>query len=63
MADHEQMNAFYIKKLSETLIEKGYEHVEYIPTTNKGYRANGERHPHSWVIVDKKDLIKWMFNE
>ncbi|WP_150546743.1 hypothetical protein [Mesonia oceanica] len=63
MADYEQMNAFYIKKLSENLIEKGYEHVEYIPTTNKGYRANGERHPHSWAIVDKKDLIKWMLNE
>jgi len=63
MADYEQMNAFYIKKLSESLIEKGYESVEYIPTTDKGYRANGERHPHSWAIVDKNDLINWMLNE
>ena len=29
-------------------------------TEKKGYRANGDRHPHSWSIVDKKELIKWM---
>lgn len=63
MADYGQMNAFYIKKLSESLTQKGYESVEYIPTTDKGYRANGERHPHSWSIVDKKDLINWILNK
>lgn len=63
MADYDQMNAFYIKKLYESLIEKGYESVEYIPTVNKGYRANGVRHPHSWAIVDKVDLVNWMLNE
>ncbi|MFS4493882.1 hypothetical protein [Maribacter sp. 2308TA10-17] len=57
MAGYEQMNAFYIKKLSERLLEKEFEHVEYIPTINKGYRANGERHLHSWTIVDKDGLI------
>lgn len=63
MADYDQMNAFYIEKLSKSLLEKGYENVEYIPTANKGYRANGERHPHSWAIVDKNDLINWILNE
>lgn len=62
MADYKQMNAFYIEKLAKSLTLKGYESVEYIPTTDKGYRANGERHPHSWSIVDKKDLINWMLN-
>lgn len=60
MFDFEQTNAFYIKKLSENLFEQGFQNVEYIPTTNKGYRSTGERHPHSWSIVDKKDLITWM---
>ncbi len=60
---YEQINAFYIKKLAESLLEKGYESVEYIPTSNKGYRSNGERHPHSWTIVDKKGLIKWILSE
>lgn len=63
MADYEQMNAFYIKKLSESLTQKGFESVEYIPTTDRGYRANGERHPHSWSIVDKKDLVNWILNK
>ena len=63
MADYEQMNAFYIKKLSESLTEQGFDNVEYIPTKNKGYRANGDRHPHSWGIVDKKELFDWMLNK
>ena len=60
MADYDQMNAYYIKRLSESLKKSGFRSVEYIPTQNKGYRANGERHPHSWSIIDKKELIKWM---
>lgn len=63
MVDYEQMNAYYIEKLYESLKRKGFENVEYIPTKNKGYRANGERHPHSWTIVDKSDLINWMLKK
>ncbi len=63
MADYDQMNAYYIKRLSERLKRAHFSHVEYIPTINKGFRANGERHPHSWTIVDKKKLIDWMLNE
>lgn len=63
MVDYQQMNAFYIKKLSESLKIKGFEKIEYIPTENKGYRSDGERHPHSWAIVDKNDLINWMLTK
>nr|WP_315172061.1 hypothetical protein [uncultured Flavobacterium sp.] len=59
-ADYDQMNAFYIKKLYERLKESGFKQVENITTKNKGYRSNGERHPHSWSIVDKNDLIQWI---
>jgi len=62
-ADYDQMNAYYIKKLSECLKDSGFNKVEYIPTKNKGYRANGERHPHSWSIVDKVELLQWMLEE
>lgn len=59
--DYEDLNAFYLKKLSRKLkFEFENKNIELIETENKGYRANGERHPHSWRIVDKKDLIKWM---
>lgn len=35
MADYEQMNAFYIKRLSEQLTAKNFKHVTYIPTEKK----------------------------
>ncbi len=59
--DFEDLNAFYIQNLSKKLkneFEKNS--VELINTENRGYRANGERHPHSWSIVNEKDLINWM---
>jgi hypothetical protein len=60
MADFDQMNAYYLEQLSELLKKTGFNQVEYIATENKGFRANGERHPHSWSIVDKKELIDWI---
>jgi predicted peptidase len=60
---YEQMNAFYIEQLAERLKERGFDKVQYIPTTNKGFRPNGQRHPHSWSIVDKKELIEWMLEK
>ncbi|QRM90360.1 hypothetical protein FG167_14310 [Lacinutrix sp. WUR7] len=59
-ADYDQMNAYYIQKLSESLQNSGFNQVTYIPTENKGYRSNGERHPHSWSIIDKTDWIAWI---
>lgn len=59
-AEYDQMNAFYIKRLYESLKDAGFNQVAYIPTSNKGYRANGDRHPHSWSIVDKGELMRWM---
>lgn len=59
--DYEDLNAFYIEKLSNKLkMEFGNNNVQLIKTENRGYRANGERHPHSWSIVDRKDLVSWM---
>ena len=63
MAAYEQTNAFYIKKLAESLQAKQFKDVVYIATENKGYRANGERHPHSWSIIDEKNLIQWILSE
>jgi len=63
MANYEDMNAYYIKQLSELLNASGFKHVEYIPTENKGYRSNGDRNPHSWSIIDKQDLINWMLEK
>ncbi|WCM43178.1 hypothetical protein MG290_05835 [Flavobacterium sp. CBA20B-1] len=59
--DYKDLNAFYIQKLSDQLkVEFGKDNIELIKTENQGYRANGERHPHSWSIVNEKDLVNWM---
>jgi len=63
MADYEQMNAYHIKRLSETLNKLNFINAEYVPTKNKGYRSDGERHPHSWAIVDSSNLINWILNK
>ncbi|MBQ4915910.1 hypothetical protein J8L85_15755 [Maribacter sp. MMG018] len=59
-ADYDQMNAYYLERLSKTLKKSGFDQVTYIPTKNKGYRADGTRHPHSWAIVDPEELIHWI---
>ncbi len=62
-ADYQNLNAFSLEKLSTALEEKyGTESVEYITTQKKGYRSNGERHPHSWSIVDVNELMSWIKN-
>jgi hypothetical protein len=63
MVTYEETNAFLIHQLHQTLQNTGFKHVSYIATENKGYRANGDRHPHSWSIVNKEDLIEWILNE
>jgi len=61
MNEYEDMNAFYIQKLAVQLKEEfNPDNVELIETKNRGQRSNGYRHPHSWSIVDKEDLIKWI---
>ena len=36
------------------------ENAEFIPTTGKGYRIDGRRHPHSWSILDAEDTANWI---
>jgi hypothetical protein len=62
-AEFTETNAYYIEQLAIQLKQKGFKKVDYIPSKERGYRANGDRHPHSWSIVNKKDLIEWIINE
>ncbi|QYA24662.1 hypothetical protein G3I01_03770 [Gramella sp. MT6] len=61
--EYEQMNAFHIERLTDFLQDQDYKDVEYLTSENKGYRSNGVRHPHSWSIVDKEDLLEWVLEE
>lgn len=58
--DKEDLNAFFIEELCKDLKQKNFLNIELITTKNKGYRADRTRHPHSWSIVDKDELLKWI---
>ena len=56
--DKEDLNAFFIEELYKNLKIKDFSNVEFITTQYKGYRIDGTRHPHSWSIVNKDELLK-----
>ena len=63
-AEYEDMNAYHLEQLANDLGKLyGVEHVTYIETKNRGDRANGNRHPHSWAIIDEKDLVNWILTK
>ena len=60
MTQYENTNAYSIEQVAQQLRKEGWEKLELIQTKNKGYRSNGDRHPHSWSIVDLDEIIMWM---
>jgi hypothetical protein len=57
--DYYDMNAVDMAALINHLKLSGNEKAELVITENKGRLPNGDRHPHSWSIVDEKELIDW----
>lgn len=56
----ERTNAHALQQWTKQLKAQGWNQLTLIETNNKGYRANGDRHPHSWSIVDVADLLQWI---
>jgi hypothetical protein len=57
---YEDLNAFKLEKAYHSLLKLGNQQVELIKTTGRGIRANGQKHPHSWNIVERENLIQWI---
>lgn len=55
-----ELNAYVLEKAVQTLLKEGSRHTELIRTQDRGIRADGTKHPHSWNIVDGNELVKWM---
>ena len=55
---YEELNAFGLKRIYDTLVAAGNTRAEYITTEGRGSQ-HGNRHPHAWSIVDEKDLVRW----
>lgn len=59
------LHMYYLNALDQTamiqlLNDKGNEKAEFINAFQKGYRLEGNRHPHSWSIVDPAECVKWI---
>lgn len=59
------LDMYYMNGLDQTaMIQKlndmGNEKAEFINAYQKGYRIEGNRHPHSWSIVEPNDCIQWI---
>lgn len=47
-------------ELINRLLLMGNKKAEFMQSFQTGYRSNGQRHPHSWSIVDEVECIQWM---
>jgi hypothetical protein len=57
--DFYSMNAIDLAALVNELKIRGSKQTELVITHDQGYHPDGSRHPHSWSIVDEKELIDW----
>ncbi len=53
-------NFYVTSELINRLLLMGHKEAEFIQSDRKGYRSDGQRHPHSWNIVDEVDCVQWM---
>ena len=58
--DMYDMNALDQSAMILFLNDAGNKNAEFINAYGKGYRIEGNRHPHSWSIVEPTDTIKWI---
>jgi len=58
--EFKETDSYQLIRFTEIAKEHGWDNLQLIQTTNKGYRSNGQRHPHSWSIVDPKELVEWI---
>lgn len=47
-------------ELINRLVLMGNSKAEFVQTFQTGFRSNGQRHPHSWSIVNEIECIEWM---
>lgn len=58
--DMYDLNALDQTALIQFLNEQGNTKAEFINAFQKGIRIEGNRHPHSWSIVEPKSCIDWI---
>ena len=61
--DYYSMNAVDAAALILQLRSLGNRHAQLITTRERGVRPSGQRHPHSWSIVDETELQGWILRQ
>lgn len=61
--EFKETDSYQLIRFAACAREHGWDNLQLIQTTNKGYRSNGQRHPHSWSIVDPRELIVWILKK
>jgi len=57
------INCTDITAMINLLQLQGNKKAELIVTNDKGVRLNGEKHPHSWSIMDSDDCLIWVLKQ
>jgi surfactin synthase thioesterase subunit len=60
--DYYALNSIDHATMINLLRIAGNSRAELITTTGRGFRPNGQRHPHAWSIVDETDLLQWLLD-
>ncbi len=58
--DMYDLNCLDQSAMIQWLNDNGNPKAEFINAFQKGYRLEGNRHPHSWSIIDAEDCIQWI---
>ncbi len=61
--DYYDLNCVDIAAMINLLQIKGNKNALLKVTTNKGIRMNGQRHPHSWSIMDPQECLNWILKQ
>ncbi|PZR21444.1 MAG: hypothetical protein DI539_08035 [Flavobacterium psychrophilum] len=61
--DFYDLNAMDISAMINLLQLGGNKNAQLIVTHDKGYRPNGQRHPHSWSIMDNQQCFDWIMKQ
>ncbi|MEZ5045726.1 MAG: hypothetical protein R2831_01910 [Chitinophagaceae bacterium] len=60
--DAYDLNALDQSAMIQLLNDMGNKKAEFINAYQKGIRIEGNRHPHSWSIVEPYDCVDWILN-
>jgi hypothetical protein len=60
--DMYDLNALDQTAMIQLLNDKGNQKAEFINAYQRGVRIEGNRHPHSWSIVDPRSTVVWILS-